>query len=208
MKRYDVSMVITPDMQVYKNKPEKKPVLTLDSDFDRGTTYETRLTMNLHTGTHMDFPKHMLQAGAVSDGFDPFSLVRAVKVFDLIGLQEAISAADLKPLGIQAGDFVLFKTRNSMSEQFDFCFVHVDASAARLLADLKVDGVGVDALGIERDQAGYPTHKTLFEAGIIIIEGLRLKDVPAGHYDMIALPLSMAGVEALPLRVVLIDRHE
>ncbi len=208
MTRYDVSMVITPDMQVYKNKPEKKPVLTVDSDFDRGTTYETRLTMNLHTGTHMDFSKHMSQEGAVSDGFDPFTLIRAVRVFDLTGLQEAISADDLMPLAIQSGDFVLFKTRNSLTEQFDFRFVHVDASAARLLADLKVDGVGVDALGIERDQPGYPTHKTLFKAGIIIIEGLRLKAVPAGRYQMIALPLNIDGVEALPLRVVLIDNHE
>ncbi len=65
-------------------------------------------------------------------------------------------------------------------------------------------GVGTDGLGIERAQKGHPTHKILLGNDIIIIEGLRLKDVPEDVYDMFCLPLKIPGVEATPARVVLL----
>jgi arylformamidase len=67
--------------------------------------------------------------------------------------------------------------------------------------------VGLDALGVERDQPGYPTHRALLEQGIIILEGLRLKDVPPGIYRLLALPLLLMGAEAAPARVVLLEKR-
>ncbi len=68
-------------------------------------------------------------------------------------------------------------------------------------------GVGVDALGVERDQIGHPTHHILMDAGAIIIEGLRLQEVPQGSYQMFALPIKMKGVEALLLSVILVEGY-
>ena len=68
----------------------------------------------------------------------------------------------------------------------------------------EIKGVGIDALGIERNQT--PTHKLLLGAGIIIIEGLRLKDVPEGEYFLIALPLKIKDVEAAPTRAILVEK--
>ncbi|MDZ5610602.1 cyclase family protein, partial [Bacillus pseudomycoides] len=59
------------------------------------------------------------------------------------------------------------------------------------------------ALGVERSQPGHPTHKALFGANIIVIEGLRLKDVPADQYFMVAAPLKLVGTDASPARVLL-----
>lgn len=205
MKIYDVSMMISKDIQVYKNKEEKKPQFTITSNFDNASSYETNVAMNLHTGTHMDFPLHMIENGKNSDTLDITKLIRPVKVFDLTHLDEVIDEKDLINLSIEADDFILFKTKNSFEDHFNFKFVFINQKAARYLKDKKIVGVGVDGLGVERDQSGHPTHHILLEQDIIIIEGLRLAFVPQGNYMMYALPIKMKAVEALPLSIILTE---
>lgn len=205
MKIYDVSMTISPDIQVYKNKEEKKPVFSNASNFSNSTAYETNVKLNLHTGTHMDFPLHMIENGKTSDTLDLQQLIRKVKVLDLTHVKEVIDAKDLKKFDLQKDDFVLLKTHNSYEETFNYNFVYLNQDAATYLNHLDVKGVGIDALGIERDQKGHPTHHILMEKDIIIIEGLRLKEVKEGSYMMYALPIKMASVEALLLSVILVE---
>ncbi|MDO9628330.1 MAG: cyclase family protein [Acholeplasmataceae bacterium] len=205
MKIYDVSMTISKDIQVYKNKEEKKPTFEIVLDFDYASARETQMTLNLHTGTHMDFPLHMIPNGENSDTLDLSRLITMVKVYDMTHLKSYIEEDDLRSMDIKKGDFVLFKTRNSFEDSFNFNFVFINESASQYLAELKVSGVGVDGLGVERDQEGHPTHKNLFKADIIIIEGLRLKDIAEGQYMMYALPIKIKGMDALPLSVILVE---
>ncbi len=205
MKLYDVSMCIEPTMAVYKNKEEKKPIILQSAFFDKQGVYETTMTMNLHTGTHIDFPLHTLPNGKTSRSYDLTTFLGKAKVFDLTHVVDHISKADLINLPIENDDFVLFKTKNSFSEAFEFEFIYVDISAANYLVEKHVRGVGVDALGIERAQPNHPTHDALLGNNIVILEGLRLKDVVAKTYPWVALPLKIDDVEALPVRVVLID---
>lgn len=205
MKIYDVSMTIKQDMQVYKNKEEKKPVFENASNFDTGSSYETILKMNLHTGTHMDFPLHMIPNGQTSDQLDISKLIRPVKVFDLTHVDDAIKAEDLMGLDIQKEDFILFKTKNSFEEKFNFQFIYIHESASIYLAEKQILGLGIDALGVERNQRGHPTHKHLMHANVIIIEGLRLKEVKDKTYMMYALPIKIEAVDALPLSVILVE---
>lgn len=200
---YDVSMAITPTMTVYKDKPEKKPTFQSLATHEANGAQDTVITMSMHTGTHMDYPRHMIQDGDTSAtaAMDE-ALLGQVKVFDVTDV-DRIDAQTVARCAIEKGDFVFFKTRNSFTEVFDFNFVDVEKSGAEALRDRGVRGVGLDALGIERDQAGHPTHKTLLSHGIIIIEGLRLKEVPEGVYELLALPLKIENMEALPLRVLL-----
>jgi arylformamidase len=123
MKIYDVSMMIKKDMQVYKNIKDKLPTFSIASDFETGSSYETRMTINLHTGTHMDFPLHMIPNGDTSDTLDLQKLITQVKVFDLSHLTDSIDQQDLVHLDIQKGDFILFKTRNSFEYEFNFQFI-------------------------------------------------------------------------------------
>jgi arylformamidase len=111
----------------------------------------------------------------------------------------------LEKFDIRSGDFVLLKTRNSDHDGFDFEFVYLAEDGARYLAERNVAGVGIDALGIERSQPGHPTHKTLFGAGVVIIEGLRLKEVREGSYFMVAAPIKLMETEAAPARVLLLE---
>lgn len=130
----------------------------------------------------------MFNEGETIETIDIKQLVRPVKVFDLTDAEENISYEDIKDLAIEENDFVIFKTKNSWDEEFNFEFIYVAADAAKHLAEKKIAGVAIDALGIERAQEGHPTHRTLMGNGAIIMEGLRLKDIEAGQYFMVAAP--------------------
>lgn len=199
-------MTIEPTMPVWKGRDTKRPILTITRDFAKGQgAQETHLAFDLHTGTHIDAPLHFVQGGRTMDEIALSQLIRPVKVFDLTEVSEVINPEHLDGLPIAAGDFVLLKTRNSLEDILEEDFVFVGSEAAKRFVELGVEGVGLDALGVERDQADHGTHHALLGAGIIIIEGLRLGEVAEGEYLMIAAPLKVAGVEAAPARVILTD---
>jgi arylformamidase len=204
MKIYDVSMSIKHDMAVYNNSDEKRPLIKVMKDFSNSTYFESRIEMDMHTGTHIDAPLHMIQDGETMDFMDLSKLITQCKVLDFTGLEDKISKNDLIGRDIKKGDFVLFKTKNSEKEEFEKTFVYLDKSGAEYLSDKGIAGVATDGLGIERAQPEHETHKILFAAGIIIIEGLRLKGIEEGEYMMYALPLKITSVEAAPARVILI----
>jgi arylformamidase len=205
MKIYDISLPIHAEMPVYKNKPEKKPVIRVVQDFPTSKVRESRIDLDVHTGTHVDSPLHMLPDGGTMQTISLDQLVGPCRVLDLTFVEGGISREDLERFAIQPGEFLLLKTKNSWDEQFNFSFVYLAEQGAKYLAEKKVRGVGIDALGIERDQPGHPTHKTLFQAGIVIIEGLQLKDVPEGDYFLVAAPLKLLETEAAPARVFLLE---
>ena len=192
-------------MQVYKNRDNKRPQIRQVASFEKEGVYESELTLNLHTGTHVDFPLHTLKEGSTSETLGVDHFVGRAIVIDLSHLQNHISEADLRGFDIQPDDFVLLKTRSSLSESFDFGFVYLDLSGAQYLVSKKIRAVGTDALGIERNQPGHPTHDHLLSHGVMIIEGLRLKDVFPKRYKFIGLPLKIHQVEALPMRAILVD---
>lgn len=201
-------------MAVYKNRDEKKPAIEVVRDFSSGNAYETRLQMDMHTGTHLDMPLHMLPGGAASEYWHSGRFFSRCSVLDFSGFQqEALSSKDFMKKGeelgpelqlFKAGQSLLLKTGNSFSDRFDFSFTYLDREGAKYLAERNLAGVGIDALGIERDQPGHDTHKTLLGNGIWILEGLRLAEVPEGEYILALLPLNIKGVEALPVRAVLL----
>ncbi|MBB6175388.1 arylformamidase [Anoxybacillus tengchongensis] len=203
MKMYDVTAPIFEGMPVYKNKPEKQPkLMTITNDY----VTESRIDMDVHTGTHIDAPLHMVKDGETFETIPLEKLVGYCKVLDVTHVNDRITKEDLIHFDIQENDFILFKTKNSFDDAFNFEFIYVAEDAATYLAEKRIRGVGIDALGVERNQAGHPTHKTLFNHHIIIIEGLRLKDVPAGEYWMVAAPLKLVGTDAAPARVLLFEQ--
>jgi arylformamidase len=205
LKIIDISMPIRNEMPVYKHLDQKKPKFTITRNFENGSgVRETKVELDLHTGTHMDAPLHMIENGQNSSFFKVEDMVVSCRVLDLTNVEDGITEADLKKYGIKHGDFILLKTRNSFEEDFQPDFIYVKESGARYLADIGVMGVGIDSLGIERSQPDYATHRLLLSSGIHILEGLRLKDVVEGFYTLIAAPLNICDVEASPVRALLI----
>ncbi|MFG0212465.1 cyclase family protein [Brevibacillus porteri] len=202
MKMYDVTATVYEGMTVYKNKPEKQPKIRTATN---GYVTESRIDMDLHSGTHVDAPLHMVNAGDTFESISLEKLVGNCKVLNLTAVEDRITRSDLESFDLARGDFVLFKTKNSFEEAFSFEFIYLSEEGAEYLSELGVRGIGTDALGIERSQEGHPTHKKLFAAGVIVVEGLRLAEVPPGEYFLVAAPLKLIGTDAAPARVLLFE---
>lgn len=163
--------------------------------------------MDTHTGTHIDAPLHMIPDGEEICDYALDRFIRPAIVLDLVHVEEQINAAVLEDLDIPDGAFVLLKTRNSLTEDFDFDFVYLSGDAAEYLREIGACGVGIDALGIERGHGEHPAHRTLLGSGLPVLEGLRLAEVEAGSYLLIALPLRIAGADGSPVRAVLLEEN-
>ncbi len=200
----DISMPIREDMAVYKNSEAKRPTRAWDSRQPLNSVTESRLSINMHTGTHVDAPLHMMQGGGTVESLPLHKLITPCRVLDLTHVTGGITRADLEPNQIRPGEFLLLKTRNSRDGQFNPDFVYLARDGAEYLAHIGVIGVGTDALGIARAQPGHETHLALMNAEAMIIEGLRLKHVEPGEYTLIALPLLIDGAEGAPARAVLV----
>lgn len=205
MRIIDISMAIRRDMRVYKDLEEMRPDLVREREMPRDSVNESRISMNLHTGTHIDSPLHMMEGGWATEALPLEKLIRPCRVLDLRHVQDGITREDLLPHDIKTGEFLLLKTRNSFEPDIGAGFVYLKRDGAAYLAGIGVAGVGIDALGIERRQPDHATHLSLMNADILIIEGLELKDVPAGPYFMLALPVKIRDAEGAPARVVLLD---
>lgn len=208
MKIHDISMAISEDIMVYKDQQSKKPKIMQVATFENSSYYESAITMNLHTGTHIDAPLHMLEDGLTMACYPIEKFVSQAKVLDMTHLEDKISEKDFMDKELKKGDFILLKTRNSYDLVFNNNFIYLDASGAKYLSQLEIKGVGIDGLGIERSQPNHETHRFLFEKEIIIVEGLDLKEITEGTYQLIVLPLKLVGVEAAPARAILLEMDE
>ncbi|MDP4158463.1 MAG: cyclase family protein [Bacillota bacterium] len=204
MKIYDISMSIYHDMPVYKGKTSKKPIVKIINDYSSGSVYETKLEMNLHTGTHIDSPLHMLQGGEAINKLALEKVVTKCKVLDFSNIEHQINKEHLAQKDIAQGDFILLKTKNSFLDILEGEFVYLDKTGAEYLRNKEVIGVGIDALGIERNQPDHETHKILLGSHIIVLEGLRLKEIEEDEYLLVAPPICIDGAEASPVRALLI----
>jgi arylformamidase len=190
-----------------------------DTPFSRGSNLSlakgdecnlSQMTASCHTGTHMDAPLHFVEGGAAIDAIPLEAVIGPARVI-AIEDPDSIGVAELQKHNIAAGERVLFRTRNSdivsKSDEFQEEFVHIPHDAARYLASLRVLTIGVDYLSVGGYQTdGAETHRALLGAGIWIIEGLNLAGVAPGDYDLVCLPLKLAGADGAPARAALRKR--
>lgn len=170
------------------------------------------LEMGAHTGTHMDAPAHFVPGDHGIDEMPLDAAMGAARVI-LIRDRASIHPDELDPHSIRQGERVLFKTYNSErcwdTDSFVEDFVYLSAAAARYLAERQVRLIGVDYLSVGGFHAnGVEIHQALLQAGIWIIEGLNLKQVPPGPVELICLPLKIAGGDGAPARALVrpVDR--
>lgn len=206
MNIIDISWPITDGMTEYKDR--KTVYITTIKSFAQDQVRESTLTLHTHTGTHIDAPAHFLHDGNTIDQISLSHYIGTCSVVDFTTVDQAITAEELKKITIEPEAIVLFKTKNSRlktDKPFDPNFVYLDASAATLLVEKKVKSVGIDYLGIERNQPTHITHKILLQNNIGIIEGLRLEHVQPGSYFLCCLPIALVGLDAAPARAVLLE---
>ena len=176
---------------------------------DAANVSEVRLSS--HTGTHVDPPAHFLEGGATVDQLPLGVLIGPAVVVDLTGRPGPLGPADLEGLNLPGGtERVLMKTDNSARwverlDTFPGDYVALAPAGAAWMVERGVRLVGADFLSVEEPGApGHPTHVTLLSAGVVILEGLDLSAVTPGPYELVCLPLLLAGCDGAPARAVLL----
>jgi arylformamidase len=206
MRFIDISWPITHGMTEYKDR--KSVSLTAIKTIAADKMRESMLGFHSHTGTHVDAPAHFMPDGATIEKEPYDHLIGPCRVIDLTHCSLAITRADLERKDLHVGERILLKTINSKrsaDEVFDPAFIYVAGDAAEYFVEKKIKTIGIDYLGIERNQPDRETHLALMRGGITIIEGLRLADVASGQYQLICLPLLIPGCDAAPARAVLVQ---
>jgi arylformamidase len=208
---YDLTPAISDALPVWPGDPRpSQRWLSQVRAGDAADLSEWRL--GSHTGAHVDAPSHFVLGAPDLEGLSMSVLVGLCMVVDLTSAAADIDGQALdRALGPGPVVRVLLKTRNSLRnwerEPFRADYAGLTPGGARRLVDRGVRLVGADYLSIESFasvEAGAPVHHLLLKAGVVILEGLVLAEVPAAEYMLIALPLRLAGSEAAPARVVLL----
>jgi arylformamidase len=167
----------------------------------------TCASMSAHTGTHMDAPLHFVPNAKTIDQMPIDATVGPARVIHIKD-QTAIHREELARHGIQQGERILFRTRNSDRDwqnlPFDENFIYIARDGAEYLAECGVRTVGVDYLSVGGFSVdSVETHVALLGKGIWIVEGLNLSGIEPGDYDLVCLPLKWANCEGAPARAIL-----
>ena len=207
MPIYDVTVPIRVGMPIYEGDPSLN--IEAWSDMGKGDSANVSfLHFGAHTGTHVDAPAHFIEGAAKIDSLSLDVLMGPARVIRVPDDATEITPEFLKGCDLDNVSRVLFHTRNSAfwNEGFRKDFTHVLPEAAELLIERGVKLVGNDYLSVEKFHSGHHrTHLTLLRNGVVIVEGLNLTGVSAGDYELLCLPLKIAGGagDGAPARVVL-----
>jgi arylformamidase len=214
MQIYDITLPIRSDMPVWPGDP--KPTLRQLSSIQKGDESNvTQIRMSVHTGTHIDAPKHFIDTGKSVDQIPINKLVGTVLVMAIDISVDKISAATIQshPQIDQLNHVhkILFKTRNSKLWQsdphvFNQEYVAIDASGAEYLIEKNIELVGVDYLSIAPYEETSEPHQIFLSKEVILLEVIDLSQVPEGIYEIYCLPLNIFGSEGAPARVILLSK--
>jgi arylformamidase len=208
MRLYDITVPVSPSLPVYPGDPPV--VITPVAQLQQGDPANvSRVVLSSHAGTHLDAPRHFFQDGAALDRIDPQVLIGPARVCAFPSATTHLTADDLRPLALAGTPRLLFKTSNSTLWErpgFQANYIALTETAAHLLVDAGVQLVGIDYLSVDAfERQDFPVHRILLGAGVVILEGLDLRAVPPGAYELFALPLLLQDGDGAPARVIL--RH-
>jgi arylformamidase len=208
MKIYDVSFPISSQTPVYAGDPNVK--IEVAHSIQKGDHANvTSLCCGAHTATHVDAPNHFIEGTRKIHELELEKLIGNCRV---VRIDDSVTAIAPEHLGnLETVERILFKTRNSQfwnapGEGFRQDFTYISPEAARVLADANLKLVGIDYLSVEKfGSEDFATHITLLEKEIVIVEGLDLREVPAGDYEIICLPLKIISEtgDGAPARAIL-----
>ncbi len=165
------------------------------------------IRMSVHVGTHTDSPLHFDLAGPDIASVDLTKYLGRCRVVDVqgTGSPSLIPAAALTAAMLAGAERILFRTRQEHDHRvWDPAFTAVGAAAAKALVHAGIRLVGIDTPSMDHaDCKELDGHHLLYEGGVAILENIDLRMVPAGDYELIALPLRIVHGDSSPVRAIL-----
>jgi arylformamidase len=203
---YDVTVPIFENVPIYEGDPTVE--IGIYASIAKGDVANvTKICFGTHTATHVDAPSHFIEGARKVHELELERLIGECRVVQLGKDIFSIEPKQLKNL--QNVERVIFKTRNSEfwnEPNFRRDFTYLTLQAAERLVEMDVKLVGIDYLSIEKfGEENFPVHKLLLGREVVILEGLDLRKVPAGDYELICLPIKIISQtgDGAPARVIL-----
>jgi len=199
MKIYDISQEVF-GCQVYPDDPT--PEKNVLKSINNGDLYNlTAFAMCAHNGTHIDAPFHFLKDGKTVDELCLESFVGMAYVAQRHGTLTGNDAAEIvekaKGQNAQAARRILLKGD-----------VEVSPEAANVFAASGILLLGNESQTVGPQNAPMAVHLALLSAGVVLLEGIRLSEVPEGVCFLSAAPLNLSGADGSPCRAVLITAEQ
>lgn len=196
MKIYDISQEVF-GCEVYPGDP--MPERETLSSIDAGDLYNlTAFSMCAHNGTHIDAPCHFIKGGKAVDELELEAFVGPAYVAEHSGILTACDAKRIKSaakeLDAEAAKRILIKGDAEISLE-----------AAEVFAASDTLLLGNESQTVGPENAPMAVHLALLSHGVILLEGVRLSEVPGGVYILCAAPLNLAGADGAPCRAILIN---
>lgn len=210
MEIYDVSVPLSSATPIYPGDPGID--IRQWKDLANGDAANVSLVhFGLHSGTHVDAPAHFIEGGVKVEALPLESLIGEAEVIEVAEHIKVIDESVISANYLRGSQRVLFKTRNSgfwnnPEKGFRVDYTYIDSTAARRLVESGIKLVGIDYLSVEGfNTESYETHHILLGNNVVILEGLDLRSVSSGLYELMCLPLKIAGGrgDGAPARTVL-----
>jgi len=169
----------------------------------------TQLVCPTHCGTHVDPPRHFIHGGPTMSELPLERWVGPAQVIEIDSSVQRIESSHLVEAGFKAGtERLILKTSGSQKWSrepiaFETDFAALTTEAARWVVAQGVKLVGIDYLSIELYGGDGETHRTLLGNDVIVVEGLDLRRVAPGAYQLICMPLKIQEGDGAPARVAL-----
>ena len=201
----DISTPIRDDIPVYPGDPPAR--ITRALAMARGDAADvTRIDMPAHAGTHVDAPAHVMPGATGVEGLDLDALIGGCHVAAVAVEpgEDGIGPEHLRALALPPGcRRVLLGVRGPGVADPPHDAPGITAAGAHWLVDAGVALVGIDTMSVAPPHDALPTHRILLRSGVVILEGLDLRDVRDGEYTLVCLPLLLPGADGAPARAVL-----
>ncbi len=210
MQIYDVSVPLSATTPTYPGDP--KIAINEWATLANGDAANVSvLHMGAHSGTHVDAPVQFIAGAPAVESLPLSALIGEAEVVEVPDDIRVIDESFVSNNCDGPSKRILFKTRNSQfwdrpQDGFRIDYTYIEPKAAERLVALGKQLIGIDYLSVEAFKSGdFATHLELLSNGVVILEGLDLRSVPAGTYELICLPLRIAGGigDGAPARAVL-----
>lgn len=204
---HDISPLLSPRLGVWPGDTALSREVSLD--IERGDTVTlSSLRATVHLGAHADAPSHYGRGQAIHERdldyyLGPCQVMR-------IDLARGVRVTpEMLPDIVRAPRVLIATGTFPDSESFEIDFGALSVELIDHLHQRGVITVGIDTPSVDLfDSKDLPAHRAFLRHDMAILEGLRLEGVPAGVYELIALPLRLEGFDASPVRAVLRDLDE
>lgn len=199
MKIYDIAQEVF-GCCVYPGdpSPERQVMLRIA---DGAVCNLTAFRMCAHNGTHVDAPYHFLDGGKTIEQVSLDKFVGYAYVTEAEGDVTAEDAAKMiekaRAFDERAAERILVKGNATVTE-----------GAAEVFAQAGIKLYGNESQTVGPEDAPMAVHKIMLGAEIVLLEGIRLSEVPEGVYLLNAAPINLGGSDGAPCRAVLIALDE